>query len=163
MVILYVTPFGIGASPDSVVYMVGARSLAAGAGFSLPTVDGQFRLNTTMPRSPPHVVCWRAVRIGIIIVGANFERSALCREFIADVSNQSRICRKGKSQLRSGFPAHCGSCFSPFFVLQIHAMAWSEPLFIFIFLISLKFAGDYLEKPSYIKLIAAGLAAGAAL
>jgi hypothetical protein len=40
LIILVTTRWGIGASPDSVVYIGGARNLTTGNGFTMKTVSG---------------------------------------------------------------------------------------------------------------------------
>jgi 4-amino-4-deoxy-L-arabinose transferase-like glycosyltransferase len=161
--ILWITPFGVGVTTDSVVYLVGARHLARGLDFSLPSVDSPTRLITHYAPfysillaagelAGVDALTWGRILNTLLFVASLFLTLQIILNFAPKKNAESVI---------TGLLL-AGLLLTPFFVLELFATAWSEALFVFLFLLSLQLVGKYLEAPSGRLLIFAGLATGAA-
>jgi hypothetical protein len=155
-VLLHSSPWGLGLSPDSVVYIGAARSLLAGHGFSLPAESA---LSSPITHYPPLYSSLLAVT-GIIgadaLAGAIWLNVAL---FSINIyfSGFLLFAALGSWQL-----ALLGSLFTltAFPLVQAHAMAWSEALFIMLELLSLLLLLQYLKKPRRRNLLLASALSG---
>jgi hypothetical protein len=154
--LLQSTRWGVGLSPDSVVYIGAARSLLAGAGFSLP---GESSLFSPVTHYPPlystllAVIGFMgadpldgAIWLNVIVFGVNIFCSGLLL-----------FAALGSLQL-----AVLGSFFTltAFPLVQVHTMAWSEPSFILFELLSILLLLAYLKNPSKRNLVLASTVAG---
>ncbi len=132
----YVTAQGVGASPDSAVYIGVANNLLSGSGFRIPFGDA---VNTPLTQFPPlyslmiglagliHNDHQYSIRLlNLILLAGNL---ILFWLFAIKITSPNRIFA---SMLVA--PLTAGISF-----LTIHIMAWSEALFIF-----LGFSGLYL-------------------
>jgi 4-amino-4-deoxy-L-arabinose transferase-like glycosyltransferase len=147
LIILLTTRWGIGASPDSVVYIGGARNLAAGHGFTMDTVAGNadpithfapfyswvLSLSGFLAVDPIAGARWiNALLFGlnIFLVGLLVAKS--------DISGRSTIVWLPllASLLLLSAPT----------MLEIHVMAWTEPLFLFLGFTGLFVLAVYLQR-----------------
>jgi hypothetical protein len=138
------TRWGIGASPDSVYYIGAARNMLEGRGYSIPAADGS---DTPLTHLPPfysavlallgtsglavmHVARW----INIFFFGAGTLLVGLLIGHWAGPGERWIALLGAIIFLTSNV------------VLEIHLMAWSEPLFILLGLLSLIMLGRYLDS-----------------
>lgn len=158
-VLLQSSPWGLGLSPDSVVYIGAARSLLAGHGFSLP---GESSLFSPITHYPPLYSSLLAV-IGTLAAdpldGAIWLNVAAFSTNIY-VAGFLLFALLGSWQL-----ALLGSLFTltAFPLVQAHTMVWSEALFIVLELLSILLLLHYLEKPRTLNLLLASAVAGLSL
>lgn len=162
-VLFWITPFGVGVSTDSVVYLVGARHLARGLDFSLPSVDSPTRLITHHTPFYSMILAigelagvdslvWGRIVNTLLFLACLFLIFQIIQNFAPEKTTESVLI----GLLLAGL------FLTPLFVLEIFATAWSEAPFVFLFLVSLQFIGKYLEAPSNRTLVFVGLVAGAA-
>jgi len=177
-VVIYATPFGIGSSPDSVVYLVGARNLANGAGFSLPSIDGGM---TPITHHAPFYAFILSIGEWLGIAALEWARILnsllfagnilLIYQIVRDAGAESPLEFKTGSQ---PYPFNlfarrlwkllaAGLMLSAYFLVEIHSMAWTEALFIFLFLTGVLALGVYLHQPTSRHLWMASLATALAL
>jgi hypothetical protein len=156
----YATAWGIGTSPDSVAYIGAARNLAAGRGLTVPfggLVDGPMTHHAPLypallstfgftGSDPANVARF----LGSLIMAAN----VLLAAFL--------VRRMLPSAIWPPILAGLLVAISPT-LLEIHSMAWTEPMFIFQGLIGLAFLADGLEKRSWMPIIASALLVGLAV
>ncbi len=163
--ILFATRWGIGASPDSVIYITGARYLAAGLGFNLPgeTIDQLIPITRFGP-------LYSSLLAAIASLGADpltVARSVSAGLFgglilLAGVILHYALRKHNRA-------AVLGSLLGSLFVLiappfqEIYLMAWSEGLFLFLGLLGCWFLGLYLDQPQIRWLVLGALGAGSAL
>ena len=137
------TRWGIGTSPNSVHYIGTARNMLEGRGFSLPATDGS---DTPLTHLPPFYsaalallgisgleVLYVARWINIFLFGAGILIIGLLTGHWAG-PGERWIALIGAFIFLTSTA-----------VLEIHVMAWSEPLFIFLGLLSLIMLGRYLD------------------
>ncbi len=153
-VILLCTRWGIGLSPDSILYVGAARNLLIGNGLSVPTPSGGFLPLSHFP--PLFSISLTAIgNFGIDpLDGARWLNALFFAANIALVglvvytSTQSFLLAVLGSFLMVGsLPA-----------VQTHSMAWSEPLFIFFGLLGLYLLALHMEKPRLWVLAASSMA-----
>jgi len=157
--VLVTTRWGIGASPDSVAYLGVAHNLMSGRGLSLPFGD---LTDTPLTRFPPlypmllaglgqvaadPVVAARWLQAALFAANA-----ALVAVFVARVVRPTVWAAALGSLLLVASPA----------MLEMHSMAWSEPLFLFLGTASLLLTGDALGDRAWKRSAAAGALAGLA-
>jgi hypothetical protein len=156
----YATAWGIGTSPDSVAYIGAARNLAAGRGLTVPfggLVDGPMTHHAPLypallstfgftGSDPANVARF----LGSLIMAAN----VLLAAFL--------VRRMLPSAIWPPILAGLLVAISPT-LLEIHSMAWSEPMFIFLGFIGLAFLAEGLEKRSWMLVVASALLIGLAV
>ena len=155
--ILYATPEGLGLSDDSIAYIAGARSLLSGQGYR----EAWLASNGPVTHFPPGFSSILAL-IGLSgldpVRGARFLNASL---FGANTFLLGLIgWRMTKSKI-------AGILLAVFFVLnaslfRVHAVAMSEPLYIFCSLAAFLLFGLYFENSQKRWLILAGCFTGAA-
>jgi Dolichyl-phosphate-mannose-protein mannosyltransferase len=151
--------WGIGLSPDSVVYVGGARSLLAGAGFSLP---GESALFSSITHYPPLYSSLLAVIgflgpdpldgamwLNVVIFGTNIFFSGF---LLFSALRSLRIAIIVSFLTLTAFP-----------IVQVHTMAWSESSFILFELLSILLLLRYLQDPLKQTLVVAAAVAGLSL
>lgn len=156
----YATAWGIGTSPDSIAYIGAARNLAAGQGLTVPfggLVDGP--LTHHAPLYP--------VLLGAFgFTGSDPANSArlLGSFFMAANVLLAALLVKRMLPLAIWPPILAGLlvAISPT-LLEIHSMAWSEPLFIFLGFLGLALLADGLEKHSWMLILTSALLVGLAV
>lgn len=140
--------WGFGTSPDSMLYISGARSLAAGAGFLLPSNDGAAPMAQYPPLFSALLAAFSLIDVdpldGAAILNATLLALNVCLA-AALVYHATRIPL-------AGFVAALLTLSAPT-VLTTHTMVWSEPLFLFLLLLTALAIFCYQEKPSYTALL----------
>jgi hypothetical protein len=156
----YATAWGIGTSPDSVAYIGAARNLADGRGLTVPfggLVDGPMT---------HHAPLYPALLGAVGFTGsdpANVARFLGSFFMAANVLLAAFLVRRIlPSVIWSPILAGLLVASSPT-LLEIHSMAWTEPMFIFLGFIGLAFLAEGLEKRSWLPIIASALLVGLAV
>jgi len=155
ILIIWITPFGAGVNPDSIVYIDSVKSLLSGKGYS---INGN-PLSHFPPLFPLFLAAVGLVEINLvqaarflnaILFGVNLGLFALATYLAA-----------GKKFLT----AICAVLFflSSASLIELHSSAVSEPLFITFCLACIILLSKYLVKPSLPLLIASSLSMGLAL
>ena len=159
--LLSATRGGLGLTPDSAAYVAAARSLRAGRGLSAP--DLRTASWAPMTHWPPlfSIVLSALGLAGIealqaarglhamllggscVLVGLLVQRQAVGRRWLG---------------LLAALVAANSACF-----VDVHVMAWTEPLFIFLALLSMLFLHEHFREGKRLPLLAAALAVGLAL
>jgi hypothetical protein len=155
-VLLYSTRWGVGLSPDSVVYISAARSLLAGAGFSVPSELEGF---SPITHYPPLYSGLLAV-IGLFgsdpLEGAKWLNAAIFALNIF-LTGGLLFAVFGVFQLSIVVALVALTAFP---LVQVHTMAWSESPFILCQLLSLHLLLLYLKVASKGNLVLASVGAG---
>lgn len=158
--VIYATPYGIGTSPDSAVYVGVAKNLLAGNGFTVSSLPGQYRLLTQYPPFYPGAISTFSlgglapIQAARILAGILFALNIFSVGLITYSLHPDTI-----------WPAVIGAgvmLLAPA-MLEIHLMAWSEPLFILLGLAAFTLLAKYLDHPRLPILILASILAGLAL
>lgn len=155
---VFVLNHGIGISPDSVVYIAGARNLLAGKGFSLPSG------NATVDPITHHAPFYSMLLAGIGVFGPDPIVSA--RWLNAGLLSLNLFAGAwivGKRGRPYGILAILGILLLLSFpnMIEIHSMAWTEPLFILLSLLAGMWMDKALDgKAVYFWLAAAMIGAG---
>ncbi len=155
VLILWITPFGPSVSPDSTVYIGGAKSLLSGNGYSLN--------GNPITHFPPLYPLFLAVTgllennlvqaarfLNAILFGVNLGLFALAVYLTVGHSFLTTIC--AVFFFLSSAP-----------ILELHSSAWSEPLFITFSLACLILLSKYIINPTLPLLIASSFSLGFAL
>lgn len=158
LAVLYAAAWGIGLSPDSVAYISGARSLAAGEGFSSPSWDGAPELITH------HAPMYSAVLAFGGMVGVDplllvpWLNAILFAVNIGLAGYFVGSDEKTRGSRAWFFPLMCAwLILVSKTILEIHSMAWTEPLFIASALGSVIFLRRFIEHQKTRDLIVAGM------
>jgi hypothetical protein len=142
---IYVTSrWGFGTSPDSIVYIAGARSMAAGRGFSLPSVTGD---PSPIVQFPPlfSAVLSLFEFTGIdTLDGASMLNAIL---FALNIYMAGLFVYRVTKMPMAGFIAAAFTLTAPA-ILTTHTMVWSEGLFLFFVLVTLVAISRYLRDRS---------------
>jgi hypothetical protein len=140
VMMFYATIWGIGVSPDSTVYIWGARSLLQGNKFCLPSgspithYPPLYSLLLTLPE------LW-----GIdLLEGARVLHMLL---FACNVLLVGSIISRNSSFAFLAYFLGCILMLSSPTMLHIHSMAWSEPLFLLLTLSSFFYLAEHLALP----------------
>jgi 4-amino-4-deoxy-L-arabinose transferase-like glycosyltransferase len=158
IVVLTATNWGIGASPDSVVYIGGARSIILNMGFSMITVGGGAEpITHHAPFYPLLLASTVSMNIDPVI-GARWINALL---FGLNILVVGIILRSVsiENEVDIYWISIVGSLFmlaAPI-MLEIHVMAWTEPLFLFLGFSGLVLLAIYLQNSSRGYLILSGL------
>jgi hypothetical protein len=153
------TRWGIGLSPDSVIYISAARNLLNGNGLSVLSYSGGL---IPMTHYPP-LVSTLLVMMGLmgmeLIDAARWLHAAALAANIMLVGLTVYFCTQ------SFWLSLCGSFFSMISlpVVQIHLMAWSEPLFIFFGFLAMFLLALYIKEAKGWQLFASSAASALSL
>lgn len=151
-----VTPRGVGLSPDSAVYVGAARSLLRGEGVSLPTSSGAFAPVVHYPPLYPALLMLLSLT-GVDAVAAARWLNALL--FSANIFLAGWIALAATRWFRISVYA-AALTMTAFPMVQVHTMAWSEPLFILFELCGSLFLLWYLQDATYRNLGVSSIAIG---
>ncbi len=150
------TPWGLGLSSDSLVYVGTARRISSGHGFTYLTDAGEF---SPVNHYPP---LYPAVMAALTRFGPDSLKAARWMNAVLFAANvvviggiAFGVTSSPGAGLMAGFLA-----FSSFPMVQIHSMAWSEPLFIFLTLLGVISLVVYVERSQRWMLCASGLSIG---
>jgi 4-amino-4-deoxy-L-arabinose transferase-like glycosyltransferase len=142
LLLLQATPEGLGLSDDSIAYIAGARSMLAGNGYR----EAWLASNGPVTHFPPGFSSALAF-VGLFGVdplrGARFVNGLL---FGLNVALLGILAWRMTSSLTAGLVL-AGIFLMSGEMLQVHAVAMSEPLFIFLSLLSLWAFDLYFEFP----------------
>jgi hypothetical protein len=157
--ILLITHLGIGVSPDSVAYIGGARSILAGHGFSFPSTDGTYTpithfapfysvllsIGGIVNIDPIHVARW----VNSLLFGANIISVGMIVLLLQKQASHKIAYLHGVAS---------GLIFLSAAVLEIHRMAWTEPIFIFLGLLGFYLLSLHVETSRPVFLLLSALA-----
>jgi hypothetical protein len=146
---------GAGVSPDSTVYLAAAASLGDGHGLVVPDWDGRLVALTHYPPLFPAVL-------------AAFGRAGVALATAARVLNASlfavtiALCalavdRFSRPVSRTAIVV-AAVVASSLDLLTVHAMVWSEPLFLALGLAGLCLLGAHLQRPGWLTLVGSATA-----
>ncbi len=159
--IILSTPYGIGTSPDSIGYIKAADNLISGHGLTTSEFPGVYQPLTQYP--PLYSIVLAA---GSWLIGDTLQAAKLIAGIIFGL-NIFFVGLLLYTLIRSTpWPAMIGSgvMLAAHPMIDIHVMAWSEPLFILLCLLSLSALSVFFAKGNYgVFLVAAGFASLAAL
>lgn len=159
----YATPAGLGLTNDSAAYIGGARSLLAGSGYSDIWLDSELEAITHYPPLLSLALS------GIGLLGLDPYRGARVLNILLFAASAGLIgllgYRMTESRLAGIFLALLFGANAQ--LLQIHAQALSEPLFLFLSLLSFlffhhSFRPDSSELETRYSLLVTGLLTGLA-
>ncbi len=155
-VLMYlITPYGSGVSPDSIYYLAGAKNILLWKGFSIngspitywPPFYSIFLAATDLLTNN---LVLAARILNAILFGINIGLIALL-VYLA-------VGRTFFTTIIAVF-----FCLSSSPLIELHAWAWSEPLFISLSLASILFLCLYINRRTYLFLIISSLSLGFAL
>jgi hypothetical protein len=164
ILIFLATPWGIGASPDSVVYIGAANSIIRGQGFSLVDASGVYAPVTH--HSPFYSVFlslfWligvEPTQAARIFSSFLFSVNILTFSFLTAVYAQNKAATSWLIPTAGAILL----LISPI-LLEIHLMAWTEPLFLFLLFVSLGLLSVYLRTSVWTYLVVSAAVAGMAV
>ena len=157
-IIVWATPWGIGLSPDSAVYIAGARSLGELKGYMQPADGTTF---SPIVHYPPAYPASLAV---LRVIGLDPFAAARCLNTVLFSVNAvlAGYLLFAVTRRWEWAAASAALMITAFPLVQVHTMVWSEPLFILLELCAWLFLLHYSRSLSLCNLICAGLAAGLA-
>lgn len=150
--ILWITPFGSGVNPDSTIYMGGAKSLVAGEGF---TLNGS--LITHYPPFYSMMLAVMSIFENRLIQSARFLNAILYGTNLM-LCGYVVYLSAGRNPFAAAFAVLFFFTTAPF--LEIHAWAWSEPLFIALSLNCITLLSVYVTRPTLLTFIGSSLVLG---
>jgi hypothetical protein len=156
VVLVAATPWGLGLSPDSVVYIGAARSLAQGNGLSLPTDSAAMAPLVHYPPLYPALLAMTSFSgLDVIAAAKWLNVFLLCANiFLAGVIGYRASGLFPFAILAAGLVA------TAFPMALAHSMVWSEPLFMVCQSAALLFLFSYLRECARWRLMAAAVATG---
>lgn len=155
LLVLWITPYGAGVSPDSIIYIGGAKSLLAGRGYSLNSLP--------INHFPPLYSLFLAV---MGLVTNNLVQAARILNAILFGTNMGLVGLT--AYFSAGRNLFTTTLIIFFFslskiIVELHAWAWTEPLFITFFLSSLILLSMYIIKSTLPLIIASAICLGLAI
>lgn len=155
MALVVSTRWGIGLSPDSVIYIVSARNLLNGNGLSTSFYSGAF---VPMTHYPP---LYSTLLAGIGIFGMDPVEGARWLSAFFFAANAVLVGMVLHVSTRSFWLSLFGSLLmlGSFPIVQIHSMVWSEPVFVFFTLLGIFLLVIYIEEGNPWFLVSASAAA----
>ena len=142
MALVVSTRWGVGLSPDSIIYIVSARNLLSGHGLSTSFDPGTF---VPMTHYPP---LYSTLLAGIGIFGMDPVEGARWLNVFFFAANAILVGMVLHVFTRSSWLSLFGSLLmlGSFPIVQIHSMAWSEPVFLFFTLLGIFLLVIYIEE-----------------
>ncbi len=157
--VLTATRWGIGASPDSVVYLGVARNLLTGRGLTIPFGDVADLPLTRFPPLYPALLAFAGSLAGDPLSVARWLHAGL---FGANALLIAHLVTQARGGLTGATVAAAGLfVLSPSMVL-LHSMAWSEPVFLLLSLLCLALLARFVRTQDGRWVVAAGIFAGLA-
>jgi len=149
---MWITPNGSGVSPDSTIYIEGAKSLLSGKGF--------FQNGDPIIHFPPLYPIFLAI-VGLFENNL-VDASRLLNAIIFGLSAGIIALAINLATKRNFVASICAVCFfvSSAPLLEVHAWAWSEPLFIALSLACILLLSMYMIEPTTPLLVASALFLG---
>lgn len=158
--ILLATTRGIGTSPDSSVYATVARNIAAGDGITFFSHAGEPLPLVHYPPLYPLILWFASLPFGDPVVAARWLHAAL---FGGNVALAAFVAYRSTDRALAPAALAGLAVVTSVDMLEVHAMLWSEGLFLFLALVALILLVEYLERPTSTRLLAASVLAGLAL
>ena len=155
LILLWSTPFGVGASTDSTIYVDTARSLLEGDGF-----QSHGKPLTHFPPVYPLLVAVSGLFGMDPLEGARWLHALL---YALNVSLVGIIAYVSTNRSVTGGLCSILLFLSSGHMLEIHGMAWSEPPFIFFSLSALFLLTLHIARPRVWTLLASSFSLGLAL
>jgi hypothetical protein len=160
------TRWGTGLTPDSASYIGGAGSLLAGNGFIMPRADAGPAAITHFPPLYPALIAVASAASGVSPAAAARWLNALL--FGANVFLVGLLARRAAATASwaGGLVLGLGGAFlalTSVTLLRIHSMAWSEPAYIFFWLLGVMALVAYRRTsrwPAFVAAAACGAAVG---
>lgn len=156
LVLLFVTAWGIGVSPDSTVYIGAARNLLHGQG--LTALSGRSDALEPMTHYPPLYPLLLA--LAGLAGGEPLQAARWLNALIFGINVLLACVAVGgytRWSVRATALASLLVLSAPD-ILQVHSMAWTEPLFILFCLAGLLLLAAYLERGQRLLLMASAVA-----
>jgi hypothetical protein len=156
--ILVISQLGIGISPDSIGYIGGARSLLAGYGFSFPASDGTHASITHFAPFYSLLLSFGGLFRVDPMLAARWINGILFGLNIILVGIVVLSLQKGSYWKVLYLPLLASGLvfFSPT-MLEIHLMAWTEPIFIFLGLAGFYLLSKYFETSRLVFLVSSAM------
>ena len=158
-IVLFVTRDGAGLSPDARGYLMGARHLASGKGYTILNSDG---VPEPLTQFPPLYSMLLAPAEMAGVSATTWSRFLNAALFGVSISLVARLARRCGGSWNVAVVCAALFAVAPD-LLFLHSMVLSEPTFIACALASFVLLGAYLEGGARWKLIAASIALAAAL
>ncbi len=152
---LWITPYGAGVSPDSTTYIGAAKSILAGKGFYLNGSP-----ITHYPPLYPLFLAATGLLENNLVQAARFLNAFLFGVNLGLIALAVYLAG-GRNFLTTTFAAIFFLSSASF--IELHAMAWTEPLFITFFLACVILLCLYVIKPAMSMLIASSVVLGLSL
>jgi hypothetical protein len=156
--ILFISQLGIGISPDSIGYIGGARSLLAGYGFSFPASDSTYAPITHFAPFYSLLLSFGGIFWADPMLAARWLNGILFGLNIILVGIVVLSLQKRSYWKVLYLPLLASGLvfFSPS-MLEIHLMAWTEPIFIFLGLAGFYLLSKYFETSRLVFLISSAM------
>jgi 4-amino-4-deoxy-L-arabinose transferase-like glycosyltransferase len=151
-VLWLVTRWGIGLTPDAMMYIGSARGVLAGQGLAMRIDYDRYNpLINYAPGFPLLLAGLSKVGLGTPLEAARPGQAML---FAANIFLAACLARRAGGSAWAGIFAAAIMLLSPH-VIRVHANALAEPLFILFCLGGMGFLGAYLHRPTSWRFIAA--------
>ena len=151
ILLMWITPYGSGVSPDSTIYINSAKSLLSGKGFSIS------------PHYPPLYPLFLAA-VGLLennLIQASRFLNAIIFGINAGLVALAVYLTTKRNFLSSSYAVFFFLSSAP--LIEVHAWTWSEPLFITFSLTCMIFLSMYVIRPTISLFITSSLFLGFAL
>ena len=147
--VFVISRWGFGTSPDSVMYIAGARHIAAGRGYTLPLIAGDA---APIVHFPP--LFSAALSLFELFGIDSLEGAALLNATLlaVNVYFAGLLVYRASGSAAAGYIAAALIGTAPA-ILTIHTMVWSEALSVFLLIITAFTVARYLEAPSWSSLL----------
>ena len=150
------TPWGLGLSPDSAVYVGAARSLIEGEGFSLPTDSGALAPIAHYPPLYPVLLAGPGF-VGLSPIAVARWLNVLLFSFNVFLAGTLTFSSTASLRLAAITSVLVATAFP---MVLVHSMAWSEPLFMFFELCGMLLLLAYLWQADSRRLSGAAVITG---
>ena len=158
-IVLFVTRDGPGLSPDARGYLMGARHLAGGKGYTILNSEG---VPEPLTQFPPLYSMLLAPAEMVGISATTWSRVLNAALFAISISLVARLARRCGGSWNVAMVCAALFALAPD-LLFLHTMVLSEPAFIACTLAAFLLLGAYLEEGARWKLVAASIALAGAL
>jgi hypothetical protein len=147
--VFFISRWGFGTSPDSIVYIAGARSIAGGDGFAVPSTTGAA---SPILQFPPLFSAGLSV-FGLFGMDPLEAASVLNATLLAvNVFLSGLLVYHATRSPAAAYIAAAVILTAPT-ILTTHAMVWSEALFLFLLILTAFAIGRYLQAPGWSHLL----------
>lgn len=158
LILLVTMSQGVGTNPDSAVYISTARSVLAGDGFTALSFWGRREPLTHYPPLYPIVLAAISLIGGEPLEDAKWLNIVI---FPVNIILVGLVLWASTGSVLSSLAGSLLALSSPD-LLEAHSMAWSEPLFILLWLAGFYALSSHLKSGSYLALISSAILIGLA-